>query len=186
MLAGSETELEEAYVHQRSEHDQALNKGIDQLRVEIDLTPTGETAPAADRGSRPPPAPAIDGRSVPLDQAVQLRARRAMTGVETRLAKAAVIHPAPPIYARPTRVAAGGEAQIVVEASVVGERYRLLGDGQPLGEVREGNGGELSFGTGPLQQDQTFVISMQRSQQASIEVERRVSIDVSVDRGPQP
>jgi len=68
----------------------------------------------------------------------------------------------------------------VVRASVVGERYQLMQVGQPPGQALDGNGGELTFTTGPLQAATEFEVRVTRPGEEGIPVERRVQLSVGV------
>jgi hypothetical protein len=84
--AGEDTALDRpAYFHQRDDVDAAYNKGVGQLRVEVDLAlardPEGEPG---DRARTPPPAPALVAELAP-GATLQVHARKAMTGLEAEL-----------------------------------------------------------------------------------------------------
>jgi hypothetical protein len=173
-----------AYFHQRDDLDPGLNKGIDQLRVEVDLAlardPSGPD-PTGDRAGRPPPVPALDIEPLALGSVVQVSARKAMSGLEVALTESATLHPVPDIRVEPASVEPGGTASIVIEASVVGERYWLLRDGAPLGNAFDGNGDRLELDTGPLGEGTLFEVAMERTTDPGLPVERRVAVRVVVE-----
>jgi hypothetical protein len=83
-----------AYFHQRDDVDATLNKGIAQLRVEVDLAIArdAEVAPA-DRAQAPPPWPMLDAELAP-GATLHVRARKAMSGLEADLDHAVTVEQA--------------------------------------------------------------------------------------------
>ncbi len=149
----------EAYVHQSDERDPSVSKGVEQLRLEVDLAVAGEPLPGlAPSGQVPPPA-LLDLALAPADLAapLQVRARRAMTGLLADLA-------GPPLLVRvePPIVKSGSQARIQLLGRT-GETYALQLGGNPVGAPQSGSGGELAFSTDPLTTPTTFqlVVTLQ-------------------------
>jgi hypothetical protein len=173
-----------AYFHKTDERNTALNKGIDQLRIEVDFAITrGTVRPAttsAELASTPPLTPLLSTGPLNAGVTLSLRAVKAQTRVMTNLPQTARIAPVPEIRAEQATVPPGSPARILVRASVVGDRYQLTLAGQPVGAALDGNGADLTFTTGPLQAATQFQVVVTRPGDTGIPVERRVQISVGV------
>lgn len=168
------------YFHQRDDQDAQLNKGIEQLRLEVDLVPVRDSATVLPGPARPAPlSPIVMAEALPLGTALQIRARKAMSGLETQLVGVVLLDPVPTIRAEPAVVNAGAAAKIVIEASVSGECYRLL-RGDTVVTEAEGTGGALELDTGPLAGPAAFQIEVERGAAGPIVVSRRVNISLEV------
>lgn len=169
-----------AYFHQRDDVDARLNKGVDQLRVDGDLaiadTPASEPV---DLTTAAPLPPAVDVAPLPPGAVLRVRARKAQSGLVAELVDVATLAPAPAIAREPATVAPGAAATIVIAASVVGERYRLLRDGQLVREA-DGDGDRLELDTGPLDASTEFQLELVRSRPGALPVERRIRVVVTV------
>jgi hypothetical protein len=74
-----------AYFHQRDDVDARFNKGIDQLRVEVDLALARDAgASPGERSQTAPPWPMLD-RALAPGTTLHVRARKAMSGLEAEL-----------------------------------------------------------------------------------------------------
>jgi hypothetical protein len=173
-----------AYFHKTDERDATLNKGLGQLRIEVDFVITrGTLRPAttpAELASTPPLTPLLSTGPIAANTTLHLRAIKAQTRVATNLPKTAQIAPVPEIVAEQAVVPKGSPAEIVVRASLAGDRYQLTQAGQPIGPAFDGNGGELTFTTVPLQAATQFEVLVTRPGEAGIPVERWVRINVGV------
>lgn len=69
---------------------------------------------------------------------------------------------------------------IVIAASVVGERYQLTLDGQPIGAPVDGTGEALALASQPLTARSRLAVLLSRPGAAGIAVEREVAIDVAI------
>jgi len=150
-----------AYMHQRGEGDEAVNKGLGQLAVGIDLALAGPALPgaqAADEAARPPaqrppPRPRLALGAVEPPATLGARAVKAQTGLAVDLPLTVRVAPLPRIRLDPPAVAAGASARMRVADSLASERYTLLrSDGGAAAPV-PGNGGELVLDTGPVTAD---------------------------------
>ena len=139
-----------AYVHQRDASDPALNQGLGQLVVGVDLA-VATDAPPADhkpppRDQRPTAAPLLDLPLQPAWPAGSLlgwRATKVFTGVAADLARQATL-PAPLAARLPAEwLPPGADVAVLVPSSEPGRVYQLWEDGQPLGEPQPGRGGPL-------------------------------------------
>jgi hypothetical protein len=85
-LAAADPAIERpVYFHQRDDVDATLNKGVDQLRIEVDFAVARDPAAApGNRAQVAPPWPALDTELAP-GTTLYVRARKAMTGVEADL-----------------------------------------------------------------------------------------------------
>lgn len=168
----------EGYFHQRDDQDAHVNKGVGQLRVEVDFAlARGSGSGEGERAAAPPPLVEIE--ALPLGTELRVVARKAMSGLEAEFVDSITIAPVPAIRVAPEIVAAGASARIVIEASVPGERYRLLRRDEIVGEA-EGTGDTLELGTGPLAETVMFQLSVERGDAASIVVSRRLELTVEV------
>jgi len=142
----------ETYVHQSDERDPSLAKGVGQLRLEVDLAIAAAPLPGpAPSGQDSPPA-LLDLALATADLAapLQVRARRAMTGLLADLA-------GPPLLVRvePPIVKSGSPARIQLIGRP-GETYALQLGGNPVGAPQPGAGAELTFSTDLLTSATTF------------------------------
>lgn len=168
------------YFHQADDAVATVNKGVEQLRIEVDAAVARDPASEpTDRPTTPALPPLVDLDPLPAGAVLRARARRAMTGLVVDLVRPATIDPAPAIAREPEAVAAGASATIVIAASVAGERYRLLRDEQLLAEVA-GTGGRVELATGPLAATTEFQLELVRDQPDALPVERRVRLVVAV------
>jgi hypothetical protein len=163
----------EAYGHQLDASDPTVARGLERLRVEVDLAIAADPLPSAPRtkGLSPPLldlALAADALADPL----KVRARRAMTGLQSDLSE-------PPLLVRiePAIVPDGSQAKIVLLGRV-GDSYGLELDRTPVGAPQAGNGGELAFATDPLSRTTAFTLVI-RSQGGG---ERRRPVLVRVEK----
>jgi hypothetical protein len=162
----------EGYGHQLDASDPTVARGLERLRVGVDLAIAADPLPNAPRtkGLSPPLldlALAADALADPL----KVRARRAMTGLQSDLSE-------PPLLVRiePAIVPDGSQAKIVLLGRV-GDSYGLELDRTPVGAPQAGNGGELAFATDPLSRTTAFTLVI-RSQGGG---ERRLPLLVRVE-----
>jgi hypothetical protein len=94
-LAGADTAIDRpVYFHQRDDMDKDFNKGVDQLRVEVDLAIARDAEGQADLRSRTaPPPPMLDAELAP-GTALHVLARKAMTGLEAELDHTVIVEEA--------------------------------------------------------------------------------------------
>lgn len=162
----------EAYGHQLDAREPTTARGLERLRVEVDLAIAADPLPSAPR-SKGLPAPllelalAADALVVPL----KVRARRAMTGLQSDLGE-------PPLLVRvePATVPEGSQAKIVLLGRA-GDTYGLELDRTPVGVPQVGDGSELAFPTDPLSSTTAFTLVI-RSQAGG---ERRLPVMVRVE-----
>ena len=173
-----------AYFHQTDEGNSALNKGLDQLRIEADFAISrGTVRPAtvpSELTTIPPLTPLLDTGPLDVGATLSFRAIKAQTRVTANLTQTALIAAVPVIVAEQPIVPKDSPARILVRASVVGDRYQLTLNGAPVGAALDGNGADLTFTTGPLQAATQFQMRVTRPGDTGIPVERRVQISVEV------
>ena len=171
-----------AYFHKVDEQDPTVNKGIGQLRVEVDLAISRGTqrpaATASELAAAPPLSPVLDTGPIDLGTKLYLRAVKAQTRVSVKLAKQAQMDSLPDIKAEPATVASGSPATIVVHASVIGERYQLTLDGKPIGPPQDGNSKDLKFTTDPIASTTRFEMRVTRPTDTGVIVDRRLQLSV--------
>lgn len=168
-----------AYFHQHDDRDSRINKGIGQLRIGVDLAIARDRVPP-DQGDRPttaPALPALDSPPIATASVLQVQARKAMSGLTAALERSATLFPVPVVSAKP--IAAGEAATIVVEASVIGERYTLIRNEVIVVGPLEGTGADLELPAGELGQTTGFQVAIERTG-AGLVVVRRVAISVVV------
>ena len=171
-----------AYFHKLDLNDSTSNKGVDQLRIGIDLVlardPSGT---AQDPVHTPPPRPLLDIGPQALGITLFVRAIKARTGIDAPLTATALIPALPVIRLDQPIVPSGTAVKIVVAASVQGERYRpFLTDGTPVAGAQDGNGADLSFTSQPITKDTTFLVRVTQPGAAGIPVTRTVSLTAKV------
>jgi hypothetical protein len=172
-----------AYFHQLDESDPEQNKGLDQLRIGVDLVVTRDGAgPPADPARAHPPAPQVAIGSLPLEPAPDLhvRALKARTRVGVPLSRSAQIPALPEIGLEQESVPPGTGARIVITDSRVGERYQPFRDGEPVSDARDGNGEDLVFESDPINQETTFEVHVTRPDDPGLVVTRTVELTVGV------
>jgi hypothetical protein len=165
----------EAYVHQADVLDPPNARGLDRLRVEVDLAIAADPLPSAPRVNGPPtPLLELALTADALADPVKVRARRAMTGLQSDLNK-------PPMLVRvePASVPAGSQAKIMLLGRA-GNIYGLELDSVPAGAPQAGDGSELTFPTDPLSRTTAFTLVI-RSQAGA---ERRLPVTVRVEENP--
>jgi hypothetical protein len=162
-----------AHFHQR---DDGGNRGVDRLRLGVDFAIARGAG-----GVGPAPDPLlIVPRPGKLDATWHVRAVRALTEIDTSLAKTARSWTLPEIVPEAAEVAPGTRARIIVRASARGERYGLYRGGIPAGDAEFGDGRDLVLVTEPLTADARFEVGASRPEDPGIPVERRMSILVEV------
>lgn len=167
-----------AYFHQRDELDPRSNKGVDQLRIEVDLA-LARDAPGDARPLAAPPPPLVDAAPLPLGAVLRVHARKAISGLRSALAGLATIEPAPAVFVEPASVTPGAAVNVVITASRRDERYRLL-RGETLLAEADGVDGRLELNTGPLAEATLLDLSVTRTTPGAIVVERRLAIAIPV------
>jgi hypothetical protein len=173
-----------AYFHQRDDQSAQLNKGIEQLRIEVDAViardrPALTTSPATSPATTPPLTPLLDTAHLPAGSVLRVLARKAMSGLEAPLDRRAVLDDMPAVTT-PAPVTRGASADIVIETSRQGERYGLLRNGQPVGDVQVGTGARIALPTGAVEERTVFTVAATRPDAQAIEVERHVDVVVDV------
>jgi hypothetical protein len=171
-----------AYFHQRDDVDARHNKGLEQLRVEGDLSlardPTDEPA---DLAATAPLAPSVDIDPQPLGAVLRVRARRVTSDLVADLTTTATLAAAPAVAVTPPTIKPGESAQIVLAATNPGERYRLLRGDQLVFEAI-GDGARLELATGPLNESTELELELIAAPAPdALVVERRVRLSVQVE-----
>lgn len=169
----------ELYLHQHNPGDAAINKGIGELALTVDLVVAAGT-PVKPTSQAPPPVPRIDVDELALPVEIAVKARRAMTGLLADVGTVKIAR-LPKIEIEPAAVATGGSATIVVAKPVDGERYVIRVDDRPIGEPVVGAGAPLSLDTGPLAPGNRVELWMSADDQAAaIQIERFTPIAVAI------
>jgi hypothetical protein len=134
-LAGAEP-LGTLYHHQAASEDARRTKGIEAIAVGVDLVVAPDPATG---GLAPPPLGRMDLKPLALPLELGIRARRAMTGLETALETLAIR----PMTA--TATADGDAVRVAVADPVAEARYALLADGRPMGDAVAATGAPLEL-----------------------------------------
>ncbi|CAD5372274.1 conserved hypothetical protein [Rubrivivax sp. A210] len=167
-----------AYFHQRDTGDESQNKGLGQIAVEIDfaVATDADVAPATPAIPHPRP-PVLEIKPFATDTALSIRAVKAQTGVETAMAREALVATVPDIKAE-ALLDHGAEASIVVLSSNADDRYRLMRGDTSIGLPQDGDSGDLAFGTEALVEDAALELVVTRAVHKGMAVERVVALPV--------
>ena len=161
-----------AYQHQADARDAARNKGLGRRAIGLDFA----LARGRDAATQPPPgaaavatvATAPDCQIVPpprlrlslagaaelaADAVLAVCARRAMTGLDTALARSVQPQPLPRVRVKPARLAPGASTQMRVGSSPVGDLHQLQIQRQALADPVPGSGAGLLIDVGPVLAD---------------------------------
>ena len=172
-----------AYFHQRDDENAQINKGIDQLRVEVDLAVPRTAAVTGGGGTpaeRPPALPLLDTAPLPADTVLRVQARRAMSGLLAPLSRTAVLAAMPAVSVQPATILPGASADVVLATSRTDERYWLARDGQRVGNEVAGTGASIKLPTGALSATTELQVVAVRQGDANLPVERSVVVKVTV------
>lgn len=150
-----------AYFHKRDDRDKAVNKGLGQLKLEVDLVvavdlPTSKIHESTRLAEVPPEPPLLETGRLPTDTTLHIRAVKAQTRVATSLDHIAQIPSGPEAHPEEAVVDHGAKTRIRIKASRAKEWYQLLLNGNPVGEAIEGTGSDLFLKTGELEEDTAF------------------------------
>jgi hypothetical protein len=174
-----------AYIHQRDDRDESLNKGLGQLALEIDFVVAVDPADTEYSGSpnraKDAPEPALlDTGQLDLPSAFDGRAVKAQTKLEAPLVDAAELGLVPVIRPEQATIDSGSTARVLVIASKQDEKYQVLLRGKPVKRALNGNGKDLVFITDTLLEDTTFEVVVTRAADKGIMVKRVVQVPVKV------
>jgi len=168
-----------AYMHQPDPDNVAPNKGIGQLKFEVDF--------AIARDGQPPLPPVLAAGAIPVGTTLAVQAMMAQSRVAIDLAAQAVIGPAVNAALQAPLVDHGGTAHVLVKASRAGDSYALFREGAPAdkpdGAPQDGNGQTLDFASSPLTEDTVLVLAA--TGKAAIQVQRRNRLSVAVRPDPK-
>lgn len=169
-----------AYIHRRDDDDPGQNRGIDQLRLEVDLAIARDNDDDRSARARTPPLPPlVELPPLPVGVTLRIVARKARDGLTAALAETATLTAVPLAAVAPASVAPGGAAEVSLAASRAGERYRLL-RGEAVLDERDGDGGPLVLRTGPLDASCELHLAVVPAAPGQLVVERRVALAVLV------
>jgi hypothetical protein len=175
---GAKEILAGAYFHKLDAFDPTSNKGVNQLRIGIDLVlardPSGL---AGDRAHTPPPLPLLDLGPQSLGINLFVRAMKARTGIDVQLPQTAQLPPLPVIKLDSAIVPSGTPVKIVITGSVKGESYQpFLIDGTPVATTQDGTGSDIAFTSQPIQQSTRFLVRVTRPGSPGIAVTRAIAL----------
>ncbi len=170
-----------AYFHQRDDNPDTLNKGLDQLAIEVDyvIAPPLTTA-FSNLANTAPETPILKTKPLSTGTTLYIKAIKAQTRVATSLTERAKITALPQITLQDSIVDYGAFTKIIVTASQEGDKYQPLLNGTPIKRALNGNGQNLSFNTDPLTQDTEFEVRVTRPNDTSLTVDRLVRLHVTV------
>lgn len=169
------------YFHKRDERDPVFNKGIDQLKLEIDFVVARSRipGPTIDLARTPPEPPALLFTDVlPVDIDLYIRAVKARTRVATPLVRPVPVAAPPVIRAQETLVNYGAFTRLQVIESVVGDKYQPFLNGEPFKQARHGNDSDLSFNTDPITTDIVYDMVITQPNVSDMSVERVVPVPI--------
>ncbi|MFN0194232.1 MAG: hypothetical protein ACKVP5_20065, partial [Aestuariivirga sp.] len=178
-----------AYFHKRDARDAMQNKGVGQLGMEIDFVvaadaDAGAVAPGNSPATKFPRLPLLGITPVATGSSLSSRAMKAQTAVEAKMAKSAAIAAVPAIHADKPEIDFGSSAKIVIPASSPQDRYQVMLKGAPVGSAITGDGSEVVVTTDPVRSDAVFEVLVTRLADDGMQVERVVSVAVSVRPAP--
>jgi len=172
--AGGAPMLPPAYFHKRNPSDAAANKGIGQLKLEVDFAVT--------RSGQPPLPALLDSGAIPVGAALTVQAMMAQSRVAIDLPAPAIIAAIPATQLSAALVDHGGTTHVLVQASLATDSYALFTEGAtddvPVGAARDGNGQTLDFTSAALMRDTVLVLAA--TSKAAISVRRRIRLNVAV------
>jgi hypothetical protein len=171
-----------AYFHKRDALDERLNKGLEQLAVEVDFVVVRPlpSAPADSNLAQLPPAPPLLATGpLATGTPLHIQAVKAQTRVSTPLRNTLEIPPGPEIQPEQSVVDYGAKTRIRIKASQSQELYQLFQEEEPLADPVKGTGKDRLIETGELRQDTTFTLRVTQPD-APIVVERLLSLVVMV------
>jgi len=166
--------LPPAYAHKRSPDDATANKGIGQLKLEVDFAVT--------RTGQPPLPPLLDSGIIPVGATLTVQAMMAQSRVAIDLPAPAIIAAVPAAQLSAPLVDRGATTHVLVPASLATDSYALFMEGAtddvPVGAARDGNGQTLDFTSAALVRDTVLVLAA--TSKAAIPVRRRIRLNVAV------
>jgi len=167
-----------AYAHKRNPDDPTANKGIGQLKLDVDF--------AVSRTGQPPLPPLLDSGVLPVGTTLTVQAMVAQSRVAIDLPAPAIIAAVPDAQLSAPLVDHGGITHVLVPASLATDSYALFTEGMPddvpVGAARDGNGQTLDFTSAALNRDTVLVLAA--TSKAPIPVRRRIRISVAVRPDP--
>jgi len=167
-----------AYVHKRDPDDPAANKGIGQIKLEVDFVMARE--------GQPPLPPVLATGPIPVGATLAIQAMVAQSRVTVDLPSQAVIAPVPATQLPATLVDHSGVAHVLVQASLATDSYALFQEGardhELVGKARDGNGQTLDFASAALARDTVLVLAA--TSKGPIPVQRCVRLSVAVRPDP--
>lgn len=172
--------LPPAYMHKRDAVDPSLNKGLGQIKLEVDFVlarDRPEGGGSLDLADTPPLPPLLVTDPLAAGVTLTLSAMKAQTRLSADLAASGVIDPMPELHFD-TPVDFGAQARIEVRGSRPTDIYALLRDGPQLGAAQGGTGATLVFLSDALRQDAVLEISAVTK--AGLPVDRRSRISIAV------
>jgi len=164
-----------AYFHKRNADD-TLNKGLDELPVEVDLVVArGRLSPTV-----APPYPLLETTPIPAGSTLHITAMKAQTRVQIPLNNTAAIVALPEMMLDEPVVDYGSNTRIIVVGSVEGDRYQPFLKGEAMKQARNGNGSDIPFVSDAITQDSTFEVQITRPNDSDIPVDRFVYLTAYV------
>jgi hypothetical protein len=149
---GTALGVEEAYGHQRDDQPPFALKGLERLRIQLNLAIAADPLPDAPTPRDTPPIPlltlALPAADLPAKLSVQ--ARRALSGLTADLDASPLL-----VRVEPSIVPKGQAAKVVL-TSRPQETYALEWRGDAMGAPLEGDGGDLALPTDPLEATTTL------------------------------
>ena len=160
-----------AYFHGRVD---GSNRGIDDLRVGMDLIPARD--PGGDGLTAPLDPLVVLRRRPALDATLHLRAIDVRTGLTVQLDRTAEVPALPQIELVDAPVEPRVPAHVMIHSSTTGERYELRVDGVVSGEPTVGDGSDLELVTEPLDADALLQAFVSRPDGPGLPVERVLTL----------
>lgn len=170
-----------AYFHKRDVQNNAQNKGVGQLGVEVDFVIVEDPLIAVTEPATTLPLPPTIGITpVATGSKLAIRAVKAQTRVEVAMAHNALIAAMAEIHAELEVIDYGDPANIVIPASNKLDRYQVMLLGTPVQSALSGNTKKLTVLSDPLNADAVFEIVVSRLADNDPLVERVLQVPVFV------
>ncbi len=170
-----------AYIYQRDEQSSTMNKGLDQLEVGIDLVVAADPSTQAletepDPARRAPVPPILESGPLNVGSKLYVRAVKAQTQIAAKLTHSATITAMPEVRLTQPGVSSGQSVSIEIIASLPGDHYVLMLDGEAVKPAVTGDGSNLSIETAAIVKDSEFHLQASRSGDNGLPVLRVVPI----------
>jgi len=174
------TEPPNVYIHKRDHEIQRFNKGVGQMKVQIDFVIVENTTLTGNASTNIPEPPILENLSIPFDTEIPITAKKAQTGASVTLKRTLMIASPPAIGLRDAVINYGDAATIVIRGSRPNEIYHLILNGEAIGSLQGQGEDDLLFRTDSLVEDTAYHILIEDRSQIPITIEQMMRLLVRV------